>query len=228
MKGSTTLNLRQFSEFLSQVFGSAYSFSYYDAEDLAMNRASFRIGEKSIQQDMACTELVRKLRREAPETGEDYKILAGQDKAGRVRPHIFYCREPDGFLSGVFLVSENAGAKANVLAELEKLLNLKTACGAVPASCAAAQPESPSSLPGMVRQIMNELSIEPNAVLTPEEKATLVHELRERGAFNLKGAVPIVAQLLNSSAPTIYRYLSKLDQRPTGTADSLGESVRLL
>lgn len=228
MKDTMRLDLRQFSEFLSHVFGSAYSFSYYDAEDLAMNRASFRIGEKNIQQDMACSELIRKLRRTALDTEDEYHTLTDQDKTSKFRNHVFCFREPDGTLSGVFLISENAGAKANVMNELIKLLNLKTSCDTSSAFCAAPQAESPSSLPDMVRQIMNELSIEPNAVLTPEEKATLVHELRERGAFKLKGSVPIVAQLLNSSAPTIYRYLSKLDQRSASTAESLGESVRLL
>lgn len=228
MKESTTLNPWKIAEFLSQVFGAAYSFSYYDAEDLAMNRVSFRVGETSYQQDLACTELLRKIRMEEPDAGLDYKIHASQDKAGKFRNHVFYCREPDGTLTGVFMISENFAAKANIMAELEKLFNLKSVCGTTPAPFPTMQTDAVSSLPGMVRQLMNELSIEPNAILTPEEKATLVHELRERGAFKLKGAVPIVAQLLNSSAPTIYRYLSKLDQTTPSASERPGESVRLL
>lgn len=228
MNDSMTVQPRQFAAFLSQIFGPTYSFSYYDLNDLAMNRAGFCIGEKSYQQTVSCTELIRQLQQEKPEIGLDYKVHIPSGTGEKFRNHLFYCRQPDGSLSGIFLISENFTEKANLLSALETLFHLETANDAVPAHDPAPQTDSLSSLPSMVRQLMKELSIQPNAILTPEEKMALVHGLRERGAFKFKGAVPVVAQLLNSSAPTIYRYLSKLDHKAPSVGGQLGESIRLL
>ena len=228
VNGSITLQPRQFAAFLSQVFDPSYSFSYYDLNDLAMNRASFCIGEKSYQQTVSCTELIRQLQERIPEAGLNYRVHISPDNAEKFRNHIFYCRQSDGTLSGVFLISENYTEKAKLLSELETLFHLKISDGVTSAPDPTPQTDSLSSLPGMVRQLMKELSIQPSAILTPEEKMALVQGLRERGAFKFKGAVPVVAQLLNSSAPTIYRYLSKLDQKSPSVGGQLGESIRLL
>ena len=46
--------------------------------------------------------------------------------------------------------------------------------------------------------------------LTSDEKMMIVRALYQQGVFNVKGAIPIVANQLASSEPTIYRYLKKI------------------
>ena len=42
---------------------------------------------------------------------------------------------------------------------------------------------------------------------------TIVKELQKQGIFLLKGAVKEVAKALNTSEPSIYRYLQNLSQK---------------
>ncbi|MCF0115603.1 MAG: helix-turn-helix domain-containing protein, partial [Erysipelotrichaceae bacterium] len=46
--------------------------------------------------------------------------------------------------------------------------------------------------------------------LTSDEKMMVVKKLQEKGIFNVKGSITFVAKELNSSEPTIYRYLKKI------------------
>ena len=46
--------------------------------------------------------------------------------------------------------------------------------------------------------------------LTSDEKMMIVRALYQQGVFNVKGAIPIVANQLASSEPAIYRYLKKI------------------
>ena len=50
----------------------------------------------------------------------------------------------------------------------------------------------------------------PTSRLSPQEKIEIVKELNEKGAFRVKGAIAIVAEKLEVSDPTIYRYLKKI------------------
>lgn len=48
--------------------------------------------------------------------------------------------------------------------------------------------------------------------LKKEEKLKIVATLKDKGIFLLKGAVPEVAKLLDSSEATIYRYINEVEQ----------------
>ncbi len=65
--------------------------------------------------------------------------------------------------------------------------------------------------------IANELAVfhkdVTNISLNQAEKMTIVKELQKQGIFLLKGAVKEVAKALNTSEPSIYRYLQNLSQK---------------
>jgi predicted transcriptional regulator YheO len=48
--------------------------------------------------------------------------------------------------------------------------------------------------------------------LKKDEKLRIIASLKDKGIFLLKGAVPEVAKLLDSSEATIYRYISEVEQ----------------
>lgn len=52
----------------------------------------------------------------------------------------------------------------------------------------------------------------PTERLTQNEKLQLISRLKDQGLFQLKGAVPYVAQKLSCSTASVYRYLGELDQ----------------
>ncbi|EAL5084671.1 DNA-binding protein, partial [Campylobacter jejuni] len=45
--------------------------------------------------------------------------------------------------------------------------------------------------------------------LSITQKEEIAEKLYEKGIFNIKGAVPIVAKFLKISEPSVYRYLKK-------------------
>ena len=49
--------------------------------------------------------------------------------------------------------------------------------------------------------------------LKAEEKIDVVRVLKDRGFFEVKGAVTQVAEALNISEPSVYRYLKGLDKK---------------
>ena len=224
------LHLYQMAEFLSHVFGPAYHFAYYDAEDIAMRRATFVIGEENLQKSIACTELVRKLTLEEQDANIYYKLGMEQEGAAGYRHNAFIFKKEDGSLAGIFLISDNFGAKKKLLSEIENMFNVKMEAAVAPAATGESGlvPVSISSLSRLVRQLLDDLDIETSGNLTPNQKIKMIRELRERGAFKLKGAVPIIAQLLNTSIPTVYRYLNRLDQQESLSNEIHGEYIHLL
>lgn len=48
--------------------------------------------------------------------------------------------------------------------------------------------------------------------LTPIEKEEIIQSLYDKGVFLLKGAVPVVAQHIELSEPSVYRYLSQIKE----------------
>ena len=63
-----------------------------------------------------------------------------------------------------------------------------------------------------MKEALNEMGI-PSYVLVErlkvDEKIRVVKYLQERGTFKVKGAIALVAEKLDVSEPTIYRYLKK-------------------
>lgn len=76
-----------------------------------------------------------------------------------------------------------------------------------------ASPAPGQTIEAMVRSVMEEIlantAVEPSR-MTPLEKRELVEELNARGVFLLKGVVTEVAQKLEVSEQTVYRYLKNL------------------
>jgi predicted transcriptional regulator YheO len=57
--------------------------------------------------------------------------------------------------------------------------------------------------------IINEFDVIPNRT-TPEEKTEIISALYECGIFNIRGSVQEVANKLDMSEPSVYRYLKKI------------------
>ncbi len=56
--------------------------------------------------------------------------------------------------------------------------------------------------------IINQYEV-PADRMTPKEKSEIILTLNNSGIFNTRGAVPKVAQKLNMSEPSVYRYINK-------------------
>jgi predicted transcriptional regulator YheO len=63
-----------------------------------------------------------------------------------------------------------------------------------------------SMLSGMIQSVFQEAGADP-AHMKAKERIEIVRKLKEKGVFEIKGAVPEVARQMNISVPTIYRYM---------------------
>ncbi|MFJ7725345.1 transcriptional regulator [Neobacillus sp. NPDC097160] len=68
------------------------------------------------------------------------------------------------------------------------------------------------SIEEVVNSIVDPSLLNPNIVLKQEQKIEIIKQLHKKGIFQLKGAVSQVAELLNISEPSVYRYLKMIDK----------------
>jgi len=68
------------------------------------------------------------------------------------------------------------------------------------------------SIDEVVKSIVDPSLLNPNIILRQEQKIEIIKQLHKKGIFQLKGAVSQVAELLNISEPSIYRYLKIIDK----------------
>lgn len=68
------------------------------------------------------------------------------------------------------------------------------------------------SINEIVYSVVDPSLLNPNIALKQEQKIEIINQLYKKGIFQLKGAVSQVAELLNISEPSVYRYLKMIDK----------------
>lgn len=68
------------------------------------------------------------------------------------------------------------------------------------------------SIEEVVYSIIDPTLLSPSVALKQEQKVDIISQLHKKGIFQLKGAVAQVAELLNISEPSVYRYLKMIDK----------------
>ncbi|MDO4680069.1 MAG: PAS domain-containing protein [Aerococcus sp.] len=63
-----------------------------------------------------------------------------------------------------------------------------------------------------VSEVMDPSQLEAGHTMSKAEKINVTRKLKARGIFNMKGAIPKVAEFLGVSEPTVYRYLNEISQ----------------
>lgn len=215
MELTRKLSICQFAEFLHLTLGPSYRILYYSWEKPGLLATACSYGYENPQEIDQLTELTYKLLKEDPKE-ELYKTNVLCADTPDYRHNLFFFRDSDSQMQGVFVLSSNHAAKQQLLSSLESFLNLERPLVSPltePEELAVIPEISLTSLPKLIYQLLQDLDIDPGQNLNPNQKIQVITELNKRNIFTLKGAVPLVAQLLNTSVPTIYRYLGKLNQR---------------
>lgn len=144
----------------------------------------------------------------------NYKSLASNGKL--MRSSSYFLKDDDGQLIGMLCINVNISDYEYLDATIRRILGIKE------------QPEIEyqmdhpmevlsGSLESSVQKCISETLAEmgyPHYVaqgrLNASEKLQVIKALQERGIFNIKGAISVVAKELGASEPTIYRYLKKI------------------
>ncbi|WEG74144.1 helix-turn-helix transcriptional regulator [Vagococcus intermedius] len=69
------------------------------------------------------------------------------------------------------------------------------------------------SIEGMIYAIVSPDLLEQKIILSKELKLEIIKTLEEKGVFQIKGAVARVADIMNISEPSVYRYLKILETK---------------
>lgn len=228
MEPTRKLFVGQFAEFLHLTLGPSFRILYYTWEKPGILATACSYGYENPQEIDQIGEMIQGLLKEQSPREELYKTNLVCEQFPDYRHHVFFIRNGDGLPQGVFVLSSNHAAKEQLLSSLESFFNLEHTPTAPPAEAesGAAIPDiSTANLPKLIYQLLQDLDVDPGQNLNPNQKIQVITELNKRNVFTLKGAVPIVAQLLNTSVPTIYRYLGKINQRESNV---FWEPVKLI
>ena len=72
---------------------------------------------------------------------------------------------------------------------------------------------------GMLREAVNEIGAE-LPIMSKDDKIELIERLDEKGAFQVKRAVPLIAEELGLSRSTIYNYLAVAREKADAAAQN--------
>ncbi|MGT2934037.1 helix-turn-helix transcriptional regulator [Streptococcus catagoni] len=148
----------------------------------------------------------------------NYKAIVNSQHK-EVRGSTFFIKDQDGELEGMLCINMDISAYQKLATDVLKLGNLgleqlsSEIFNMAPNS--QNQEEAVEVLTSNIQDIISEI-IDPsllnqNIQLSQEVKIEIVSKLHEKGVFQLKGAVSKVAEILNISEPSVYRYLKKID-----------------
>ena len=219
-------------KFISQIFGPSYSVSLYDFNTQNGEASLIYSSEDNRQASCTC-KYIKELYSNLSSTAEPFLHNVLCSDSADERTSVFFLPEENGFPSGAISVTYNIGERNQLISALQTMLNI------TPPKHENTLPEkepkgespipktlTPEMLPMHVASILRENGIEPGQVqLSADEKFQIINTLNERGVFLLKNSVVEVAEQLNSSEATIYRYLSKLNRK---SSDGNWEPVRLI
>lgn len=144
----------------------------------------------------------------------NYKSLNDSGKV--VRSSSYFIKDEDDNLIGMMCINVNISDYEYLQATIQRILGID-AHEEMEYKIESPMEIFSTSLESTISQCINNALQEmgyPNFIdrvrLTSDEKMVVIRALYQQGVFNVKGAIPIVANQLASSEPTIYRYLKKI------------------
>ncbi len=147
----------------------------------------------------------------------NYKaIVSPQNK--EVRGSTYFIKDENGELEGMLCINLDITAYKEIATNILNLANLnidQLIPKIAPQTTIIPDEEPVEVLSSNIQDIISEI-IDPNLLsqniqLSQDVKIEIVSKLSEKGVFQLKGAVSKVAEVLNISEPSVYRYLKKVD-----------------
>jgi predicted transcriptional regulator YheO len=212
-------------EFLGKVLGPDYEIALHEINAHSQSIIAIANGHISGRKVGApITNLALKIIKEQVYKTHDYILnYKGISKSGKVlRSSTIFIKDENNELVGMLCINFDASRYRDISRQILQLCNLPTDSveEAVPPELPKALPDIVENFPNNIDEIIEnvmesclpESKIHPKR-LTQSEKIRIVDMLNKRGVFLLKGAVSQVAKQLHCSEPTIYRYLSTLNNK---------------
>ncbi|EHI69019.1 helix-turn-helix transcriptional regulator [Streptococcus ictaluri] len=147
----------------------------------------------------------------------NYKaIVSPQNK--EVRGSTFFIKDQNGKLEGMLCINMDISAYQGIAENILNLANLNLNQLVPKTGSKISSPQSEetvevlsNNIQDIISEIIDPALLNQDVHLRQEVKVDIVSKLSEKGVFQLKGAVSKVAEILNISEPSVYRYLKKIE-----------------
>lgn len=201
-------------DFLAEVVGPFSEVVLHDVRNKEHSLVAIRNGQLSGREVGApMTDFASQVLTRGEHNGKDYisNYLGKAGSAGKfLKSSTYFIKDDDGTIIGMLGINTDLSPYWEVQRIMEHFLSLDEKIGG--ASASPGVPEERPSIGDMMKTVIAE-ALDAHAVdpsrMTTEEKKKIVEELDGKGVFLFKGAVAEVAQKLDVSEQTVYRYLKK-------------------
>lgn len=202
-------------DFLAEVIGPFSEVVLHDVRDKEHSLVAIRNGQLSGREVGApMTDFASQVLTRGEHNGKSYitNYLGKAGSAGKfLKSSTYFIKDDDSAIIGMLGINTDLSPYKEVQRIMEHFLSLDEKVSGGEAAGSDAPEERPSIVDMMnavIAETMDSYVAEPSR-LTTEEKKEIVEELDGKGVFLFKGAVAEVAQKLDVSEQTIYRYLKK-------------------
>lgn len=205
--------------FLGQVLGPSYEIVFHVVTKKGAYVAAIannHISGRTIDAPLStfATELVQNKRYLEEDFLCDYKALIGKSKV--VRGSTFFIKNADR-LVGILCINHDTSKIKDAICKIIELENLEgfdkfldfSNDNALRVDDLTNVETLSHSIEDILAQSIDMNYLNSDYQLSITQKEEIAKTLYEKGVFNIKGAIPIVAKFLKISEPSVYRYLKK-------------------
>ena len=206
------------THFLGEVLGEQYEVAFHVIEDDGAYLAAIannHISGRTIHAPLTAfaSELIQEKTFLEKDFLCDYKALVGKSKT--IRGSTFFIKQ-DKKLLGILCINHDSSEMQKAISkiiDLEKLgdfLSISLHQDTTQGKNAVSVETLSHSIEDILAESIDLTYLKSGFTLSVQQKHDVINKLYLKGIFNIKGSIPIVAKLLNTSEPSIYRYLQKL------------------
>ncbi|MGX6962683.1 helix-turn-helix transcriptional regulator [Vagococcus xieshaowenii] len=135
-----------------------------------------------------------------------------------LRGATFFIKNEDKQLEGLLCINQDVSKYEQLSKELLALAGLTQTCPSEfkEEHLIDTVEVLDESIEDIVHTIIKPELLTSNASLSKEQTLDVIHQLNEKGIFQIKGAVMRVADILNISEPSVYRYIKIVNDKEKG------------
>lgn len=204
---------KRIAKFMSCCYGDNVEVVLHDLIDISESGVEIYNGHISGREKGApISELGMKILREKIYEKQDFIVNSKGLVGGKVlRSSTYFIKNDAQNIIGMMCVNIDVTKYLELSHEMEKLVNFSTKIKEL--EKIEIKADFPNSIKTMINTALIEIlkGKESWKDMKMEDKLKIIKKLQERGIFDLRGGVLEVAEALNISEPTIYRYLTKID-----------------
>lgn len=206
------------THFLGEVLGEQYEVAFHVIEEEGAYLAAIannHISGRTINAPLTAfaSELIQEKTFLEKDFLCDYKALVGKSKT--IRGSTFFIKQDEKLL-GILCINHDSSEMQKAISkiiDLEKLgdfISLSLPQNTTQDKNTVSVETLSHSIEDILAESIDLTYLESGFALSVQQKHDVINKLYLKGIFNIKGSIPIVAKFLNTSEPSIYRYLQKL------------------